>query len=120
MLQEIAAQVGAYVTGPDLNKDIPLIQTINEKTQLNPDSKIFTFKSGKTLLSCIPAKAGETIYIKGKVLTFDPNSKEAHFCYRAENKDGESLLTGESKGNIMRLKMLTRAYNGVINSQKNT
>ena len=80
------------MTGPDLNKDIPMIQNIENKIQLNPESKVFTFKLGRSLVTDIPAHTGDTIYVTGKVITFDPNGKEAYFCYIAKNKNQEPLI----------------------------
>lgn len=116
IIEEIGAQIGAYVTGPDLNKDIPMIQTIENKVQLNPESKVFTFKLGRSVATETSAKTGETIYIKWRVITFDPNGKEAHFCYSAENEQRKQLITGEIKGNIVPVKMLIRAYGQIKNS----
>ena len=70
-----------------------MIQTIEGKPQLNPESKVFTFKVGKSLATDIPAKVGDTVYVKGRVITFDPNGKEAHFCYNAQNTKGEQLIS---------------------------
>ena len=116
ILEEIGAQIWAYVTGPDLNKNIPMIQTVENKTQLNSESKVFTFKLGKSSTTDIPTQTGEMVFVKGRVITFDPNGKEAHFCYTAENKDKQQLFSWEIKGNIVPVKMLIRAYGQVKNS----
>jgi hypothetical protein len=62
-MEEIGAQVGSYITGPDLNKYIPLITKGEHNSELRPEAKIFTFKLGKSISTDIPAKAGETLYV---------------------------------------------------------
>jgi len=117
MLEEIGAQIWVYATGPDLNKN-PMIQNVENKTQLNTESKVFTFKLGKSLATDIQAQAGETVYIKGKVIIFDPNGKEAFFCYTVENKDNQKLLSWEIKAYIVPVKMLIHKYGQIKNATK--
>jgi hypothetical protein len=93
-----------------------MIKNIDDATQINPESKVFTFKLGKSLATDTPAKIGEIVYVTGKVIKFDPNGKEAHFCYTIENQDNEQLLAGEIKGNIVPVKMLIRAYGQIKNA----
>jgi len=69
-----------------------IIKTGND-IQLNTESKILTFKLGKSLSTDIPAQVGETLFIQGKILTFSPEGKEAHFCYTIKNKDNQLLLS---------------------------
>lgn len=118
ILEEIWAQVWSYITGPDLNKNISLITKIDGKEDLNPEAKIFTFKLGKSISTDIPAKAGETLYVTWRVIQFDPNGKEAHFCYEITNNEGQELLFWEIKGNIVPLKILIRAYENIKNQMK--
>lgn len=87
-----------------------MIKNIDDATQLNPESKVFTFKLGKSLATDTLAQVGETVYVKGKVIKFDPNGREAHFCYTIENQDNEQLLAGEIKANIVPVKILIRSY----------
>jgi hypothetical protein len=74
-----------------------MIHNIEEKTQLNPESKVFTFKLGRSEGTNTQAHTGDTISVTGKVIAFDPNGKEAYFCYIAENNKQEQLIAGEIK-----------------------
>jgi len=113
IFEEIAAQLWTYLVWPDLNKNMPLIVKTENEIQLNGESKILTFKLGKSLATDISTHVRETVYIQGKILTFSPEGKEAHFCYTIKNKDDQLLLSWEIKGTILPIKMLVRSYQQV-------
>ncbi len=121
MIEEIAAQTAACLTGPELNEDIPMIinnntEDTDDKTEINSNAKLFTYKVGKNLSTKIPLKIGDTVYVEWKVITFSPKGKEAHFCYIAKNQNDEILMTGEIKGHIVWFAVLQRLYNNIINN----
>lgn len=109
ILEESAAQVASYVTGPDLNKETKIWDIEEEKINLN--AKIFTFKSGIQQKNWTKVKVWETIYIYWEVMQLE--KREAKFCYVIKNQWGENITNGEITGNIVQIGILQRVYNQV-------
>ena len=113
ILEEAAAQIASYVTGPDLNKETKL-WNIEEGT-INLNAKVFTFKSGIEQRNWGKVRIGETIYIHWEVMQLE--KREAKFCYIIKNQWGEKITNGEITWSIVQIWIIQRAYLGACKTE---